>query len=444
VVLETWNNILKELEYKMNKQSFNTWLKDTQLLSIEKDICKIKVADETAKQHIEKNYLKIIENIIKEKTGNEYKCLLFSSKNFEIENINNKETINEDLSYKNRTEIKLNPNYSFDTFIIGSKNELAHGAARSVAISPAIKYNPLFIYGNSGLGKTHLLHAIGNKIMEEKPYLKVFFITTGDFITEFINSIKNKTDKSFLIKYRNVDILLIDDIQLISGKVETQVMFFNIFNTLNDNKKQIVITSDRPPREIPNLTDRLKTRFEGGLIADIQPPDLETRDAILRKKAEKLDINISDETYNFIAKRIKSSIRALEAAINKLNTVSEIFNLKEITIDIAKQHLNDLFDKNINKKITISEIIDKTAKKFNLTKEDLQSKSRQSKLTRPRFVAIYLCRKLTELTTSEIGKNFGNRDHSTVINAINRIEKDLKEDIELKEYIDDLIKDIKS
>jgi chromosomal replication initiator protein len=446
---ELWNNVLESLESSVNKQSFNMWLKDTEPLSISDNILKIKVIDEVTKRHISEQYSNQISLKLKEITGQNYICEFVTTNGFSPEqkdtsigsqpaNIN---------SYFKRDQMSsassLNPKYTFENFVIGPNNQYAHAAAYSVSQAPGTQVNPLFIYGSTGLGKTHLLQAIGNYINMEKPYLKVLFVTTGDFVTEFINAIRNRTQESFQIKYRHVDILLIDDIQFLENKEETQNEFFQVFNSLHGNKKQIVISSDRPPKQIATLADRLRTRFEWGMITDIQAPNLETREAILRDKADKEKLFISDEAFNYIARRIKSNIRALEAAVSKLKMVSQ-FSREEITIDLVKIHLKELFDVDSNKMVSIGDIINKVSEKFNVSPDDLKSKSRQGRIIQPRFIGMYLARDLAGMTTTDIGKEFGDRDHSTVINACNKIIEDMKNDPEFKELINDLIIELKS
>jgi chromosomal replication initiator protein len=443
---ELWNNVLLSLETSINKQSFNMWLKDTELISITDNILKIKVLDEVTRRHISEQYLPKISMKLKEITGQNFVCEFVTSNGFVSDHKqgNYIKTGYNNL-YSTRDQMSavstLNPKYTFDNFVIGPNNQYACAAAESVANAPGTQVNPLFIYGSTGLGKTHLLQAIGHYINYEKPYLKVLFVSTGDFITEFINSIRNKTQESFQIKYRHVDILLIDDIQFLENKEETQNEFFHVFNSLHENKKQIVISSDRPPKHIATLADRLRTRFEWGMITDIGAPNLETREAILRNKAEKENLIISDEVFNYISRRIKSNIRALEAAVSKLKMIS----MKEqITIDHVKIHLKELFDVDSNKMVSISDVIKKVADKYNVSVEDIKSKSRHSRIIQPRFIGMYLSRELAGMTTTDIGKEFGDRDHSTVINACNKIMDDMKHDSEFKELIDDFIIELKS
>jgi chromosomal replication initiator protein len=449
VTKDLWNDVLHTLETSVNKQSFNMWLKDTEPVSVSDNVIKVKVIDDVARRHISEQYSMQISHIIKDITGKNYQCEFITSNGFvNDKNKNNSDTV--PSSTISQTEIDvpdyksvLNQNYRFENFVVGPNNQLAHAAAKAVTQSPATQFNPLFIYGGAGLGKTHLMQAVGHAIINLKPYLKVLYVPSEQFINEFISAIRTNTTQSFKIKYRDIDILLIDDIQFIEKKEETQNEFFHTFNTLYDNKKQIVISSDRPPKELSTLAERLKTRFEWGMITDIQPPNLETREAILRNKAERLNIQISDEVIYYIARRIKSSIRALEAALNRLSMVPMVFN-EPITLSHAKLHLKDLFTEESDKKITVTDILNKVCEKNNVTVDDIISKSRQGKIVQPRFIAMYLSRQLTSLTTTEIGKEFGDRDHSTVLNAINKIEDDMKNNPEFKEFIDDLIIELRS
>lgn len=442
-----WDNVLTDLEKKINKQSFGMWLKDTEPLSINGDILQIKVKDDVAVRHLKDKYLKDIEEIIESTTGKKYSCEFITE--IEFKDLKKSiihepfvDNIQPDKSENNRKS-PLNQNYTFENFVVGPNNQLAHAAAKSVSRSPATQFNPLFIYGGTGLGKTHLIQAIGHYLLQERPYLKVLYIPTEQFINEFIYSIQTNTQHSFKIKYRNVDILMIDDIQFLEKKEETQNEFFHTFNTLYENKKQIIISSDRPPKQIATLADRLRTRFEWGMITDIQTPNLETREAILRNKAAKENIIISDEAFNYIARRITSSIRALESALANLRMVYDIYN-EPITMKHIKEHLKHLFDEESSRKVTPNDIITKISDLYNISVEDIISKSRQSKIVTPRFVAMYLTRKLTDMTTTDIGKQFGHRDHSTVVNAINKIEEDMKNNSDFKEQIEELKIELRS
>lgn len=443
MVQEIWGKVLSSVQSNINKQSFDMWLKDTEPVSLLNNTLMVKVPDEVARRHISENYSSMISSALGAITGQNMFCE-FVTGNGHATTVDTPAPVEptrppESTDYSAQ---RLNPRYTFENFVIGPNNQLAHAAAVSVSRAPATQYNPLFIHGGTGLGKTHLMQAIGHHILRERPYLKVLYVPSEEFVNEFIQAIRTNTITSFKIKYRNVDVLLIDDIQFIEKKEQTQEEFFHTFNTLHNNKKQIIISSDRPPKELSTLEERLRTRFEWGLLADIQPPNLETREAILRNKAERDNMNIPDEVLNYIARRIKSSIRALEAALIRLNMVAVVEN-EPITIAHAKTHLKDLFDEDTQKKISTTDIMSKVAERFEVSVEDLTSKSRHSRVVLPRFVAMYLTRKMTDLTTIDIGREFGDRDHSTVLNAMNNVEKMIKEDEEFKERVEDMITELK-
>lgn len=445
---EIWDKVLFNIQTIINRQSYDMWLKDTVPLHYSNNTIKVRVADEVAQRHISDNYSTTIASIASDIAGEVISCV-FTTEQLSLDkdaSSSNIDNLPESLksSGNNITKgVTLYPEYTFDTFIVGPNNQLPHAAAVSVSKAPATQYNPLFIYGGTGLGKTHLMQAIGHRIIIDKPFMKVLYITTEQFVNEFINAIRTNTLPSFKIKYRDVDILLIDDIQFIEKKEQTQEEFFHTFNALHNNKKQIVISSDRPPKELSTLEERLRTRFEWGLITDIQTPNVETREAILRSKAERLNMNVSDEVLNFIARRIKSSIRALEAALIRLNAVTNISS-EPISVYHAKIHLKDLFDEETSKKISIPDIMQKVSEKYGISVDDLKSKSRHSRVVQPRFISMYIVRKLTEMTTSEIGREFGDRDHSTVLNAMNNVEKLMKEDQDFSEQIEEIISELRS
>jgi chromosomal replication initiator protein len=446
---EIWGRVLDNMRTDINKQSFDMWFKDTKQISVAENTLYVKVPDDVARRHIADNYSPYIEAMISDLTNQNLTCeFIIGSENLDLSEGNSMTEIEKEdkefiISDNDRNGSSLYPQYTFENFVVGPNNQLAHAAAVAVSKNPATNNNPLFLYGGTGLGKTHLIQAIGHYVRKEKPYLNVLYVSSEHFINEFIQALRTNTMNSFKIKYRNVDILLIDDIQFIEKKEQTQEEFFHTFNELHNNKKQIIITSDRPPKELSTLEERLRTRFEWGLITDIQTPDLETREAILRNKAELEGIQIPDDVLNYIARRIKSSIRALEAALKRLNIVSSVNN-SPITIQDAKFHLKTLFDEDTDKNISTSDIIKKVAEKFSVSADDIMSKSRQSKFIRPRFVAMYLSRQLTNLTTTDIGKEFGDRDHSTVLNAMNNVEKLMEEEEEIKEMIEDMIHELKN
>ncbi len=438
-----WKTTLDLIKPQMNRQTFDSWLKNTSAVTIDKNKIIISVQDETAKKQIQNNYYDLIISSLIKVSGQKFDCTFI----IEGELLSDMNSYNKPESTENIFSYSLsnfNPNYTFESFVVGPNNELAHAAAKSVSIEPSNKkFNPLFLYGSSGLGKTHLLQAIGNHLKISQPNLKVLYIPSEQFINEFIQGIMTKTTQRVMSKYRKVDILLIDDIQFLANKEGTQDEFFHTFNELHLNNKQIVLTSDRPPKELSVLTERLRTRFEGGFLADIQAPNLETREAILRNKARLEGIEISDEIINYIAKRIRSNIRALESALNKIHAIS-LIQKQTISIDLVKIHLRPLFEEQQNKSITIEDIIVKVGAKFNISPENIISKSRHSSLIKPRFIAMYIATKLTNNTTNEIGKEFGNRDHSTVINARNCTEELLQSDENYREIIEDIISDLKS
>ncbi|SUY44791.1 chromosomal replication initiator protein DnaA [Clostridium putrefaciens] len=335
----------------------------------------------------------------------------------------------------------LNPKYTFDSFVIGNSNRFAHAASLAVAESPAKAYNPLFIYGGVGLGKTHLMHAIGHYVLKNNPNTKVVYVSSEKFTNELINSIKDDKNVEFRNKYRNVDVLLIDDIQFIAGKERTQEEFFHTFNALHEANKQIILSSDRPPKEIPTLEDRLRSRFEWGLIADIQAPDFETRIAILKKKADVENLNVPNEVLVYTATKIKSNIRELEGALIRIVAYSSLTN-SEITLELATEALKDIISSKNSKNITIANIQDIVSSYYNLRIEDFKSQRRTRNVSYPRQIAMYLSRKLTDMSLPKIGEEFGGRDHTTVIHAYEKISTGLKTDESLQNVVNDLTKKI--
>ena len=339
----------------------------------------------------------------------------------------------------------LNPRYTFDTFVVGANNNLAHAASLAVAESPAEIYNPLFIYGGVGLGKTHLMHSIAHYILDQNPKSKVLYVTSEKFTNELIESIRNEntTPTEFREKYRNIDVLLIDDIQFIIGKERTQEEFFHTFNTLHESKKQIIISSDKPPKDILTLEERLRSRFEWGLTVDIQSPDYETRMAILKKKEELDGLSIDDEVMKYIATNIKSNIRELEGALTKIVALSRL-KKTEVNVTLAEEALKDLISPNDKKKITPEYIVEVVSEHFNINQADVYSTKKSRNIAYPRQIAMYLCRQLTDYSLTDIGKILGNRDHSTVLHGCDKIAKDIEKDSSLHNTTDVLIKKINS
>ncbi|MFC6275204.1 chromosomal replication initiator protein DnaA [Levilactobacillus tangyuanensis] len=339
-------------------------------------------------------------------------------------------------------ETALNPRYTFDTFVIGKGNQMAHAAALVVSEEPGVMYNPLFFYGGVGLGKTHLMHAIGNKMLEDRPDTKVKYVTSEAFTNDFINAIQTRTQEQFRQEYRNVDLLLVDDIQFFANKEGTQEEFFHTFNALYDDGKQIVLTSDRLPNEIPKLQDRLVSRFAWGLSVDITPPDLETRIAILRNKADADQIDIPDDTLSYIAGQIDSNVRELEGALARVQAYHQLMH-QPITTDLAAEALKSLNLANASDAVTIPVIQDRVADYFHVSLKDLKGKKRKKVIVMPRQIAMYLSRELTEASLPRIGTEFGGKDHTTVIHAYDKITASLKTDPELQKAIDDLKEELR-
>ncbi|MDR3178485.1 MAG: chromosomal replication initiator protein DnaA [Oscillospiraceae bacterium] len=352
---------------------------------------------------------------------------------------------NEDEFVATSPEIKEGRNkneFTFDTYIVGSSNKFAHAAARAVAANPAKSYNPLFIYGNSGLGKTHLLYAICSEIRESDQSLTYVYIKGDDFTNELINSIKKNTTSDFHKKYRKTQMLLVDDIQFIGGKDSTQEEFFHTFNALYEAKRQIILTSDRPPKEIQTLEDRLRTRFEWGLIADIQPPDFETRVAILKRKAELLQIDLPPNVTKYIATKLKANIRQLEGAVKKMKAYL-LLKKQEPNISTAKEAIADALNNDQPPLVTIEKIIEETARTFGVSGYDLKSTKRSAAVSNARQAAIYICREITQLSTTAIGEKFGGRDHSTISYAIQQTKKSMEKDRSTRATIEDIIKNMR-
>jgi chromosomal replication initiator protein len=372
-------------------------------------------------------------NAIKQVTFKEYKInFVVPSEKGDIQNLPSQPVQNDDV-----VKSILNPKYTFDTFVIGNSNRFAHAAALAVAEAPAQAYNPLFIYGGVGLGKTHLMHAIGHFVLSENSSLKVLYVSSEKFTNELINAIKDDKNEEFRSKYRNIDILLIDDIQFIAGKERTQEEFFHTFNALYEADKQIIISSDKPPKDITTLEERLRSRFEWGLIADMQAPDLETRIAILRKKAQLESLDVPNDVMVFIANKIASNIRELEGALNRVIAFASLTK-NEITIDLANEALKDILSAEKTKVINCATIQAVVARYFNVKPEDFKSKKRTRDIAYPRQIAMFLCRELTDMSLPKIGNDFGGRDHTTVIHAYDKIKEDVENNSETRRAINEI------
>ncbi len=422
---DIWNDVLEILKKELDEQSYNTWVDTTNPLAYHDGTLVILTLNEFSRDWLETRFSALIRSYL------EYKY----NKNFILRFVtpNSKDSVFIPKDVQKRRA--LNPKYTFDTFVVGNSNRLAHAAAQAVAESPSKAYNPLFIYGGVGLGKTHLLHAIGHYVLQNNDNFKVVYVSSETFTNELINSIKDDQTVEFRNKYRMVDVLLIDDIQFLAGKERTQEEFFHTFNALHEADKQIIISSDRTPKDIPTLEDRLRSRFEWGLIADIQTPDLETREAILRKKAQFESIQIPDEVILFIASNIKSNIRELEGALLRVFAFGNL-NQKKIDIELAKEALKDVLAGNRRQHITIPMIQKVVSQYYNLRIEDFKSRRRTRNVAFPRQIAMYLSRELTEASLPSIGQEFGGRDHTTVIHACDKIKLCIKNDAGIEEDID--------
>lgn len=443
-ILDLWNKALLKIETKLSKPSFETWMKSTKAHSLQGDTLTITAPNEFARDWLESRYLHLIADTIYELTGEELSIKFIIPQNQDEVEAMPKSPIKK-MSKEDPVDIPqnmLNPKYTFDTFVIGSGNRFAHAASLAVAEAPAKAYNPLFIYGGVGLGKTHLMHAIGHYVIDHNPSAKVVYLSSEKFTNEFINSIRDNKAVDFRNRYRNVDVLLIDDIQFLAGKEQTQEEFFHTFNTLHEESKQIVISSDRPPKEIPTLEDRLRSRFEWGLITDITPPDLETRIAILRKKAKAEGLDIPNEVMLYIANQIDSNIRELEGALIRVVAYSSLIN-KDINADLAAEALKDIIPSSKPRIITIKDIQRIVGQQFNIRLEDFKAKKRTKSVAYPRQIAMYLSREMTDSSLPKIGEEFGGRDHTTVIHAHEKISKLIVEDEQLQQHVKEIKEQLK-
>ena len=406
--------------------SYETWIKILEIQSAENGHIVLLTSSNFQKNIVLSKYLDLLTNTFNYLTGRE--CTVSIVSREELEPASNNSDPNSSVNIEapiNYATTNLNPKYTFSSFVVGNNNRFAHAAALAVAEAPASSYNPLFIYGGVGLGKTHLMHAIGNEILRNNKNSKILYVTSEVFTNQLINAIKDNTTDQFRTKYRNIDVLLIDDIQFIAGKERIQEEFFHTFNTLYESGKQIILSSDKPPKDISLLEDRLKSRFEWGIIADISNPDYETRLAILRKKAQLDNIIIDDEILTAIATRIDSNIRELEGTLNKIIATASLSPSKQITMEMTEKAINDIVSQ--QEKVISAEFIQETvAKYFNIDPQDLKGSKRSNDITFPRQIAMYLCRNVANMSLPQIGRDFGKRDHTTVMHACTKIEKDIK------------------
>jgi len=439
-----WNNLLLLLEKEVEPHIFNNFLKDTKQLEIDDEKLVVEVASKFHKDYLNENISPKIKKLLNQLLGKDLNLLFSISKEKTLPKSNLNEVkkgeIDNIINIK-REEANLNSNYTFNNFIVGASNQFAHAASVAVSKNPSKAYNPLFIYSGVGLGKTHLLNAIGNKVIENFSNLKVLYVSGEKFANDLINSIQNGNAEKFRNKYRKIDVLLVDDVHFIAGKPATQEEFFHTFNTLYNDGKQIVLTSDKPPKEIPQLEERLKSRFQSGLLVDIAPPDLETREAILRKKAESEKIEISPEVIHYIAQKIKYNIRELEGAFIKLVALSTLLK-KEINLELAKRAVKDFVKENLKNGTNIETIQQAVADYYGIDRKLLISKRRISEILIPRQIAMYITREITNASLPEIGKAFGSKDHSTVLHSIEKIRNLRQMDENINKAIEKIMKDL--
>ncbi|MGN0791808.1 MAG: chromosomal replication initiator protein DnaA [Christensenellales bacterium] len=430
---QLWENAQPVIKKSMTAMSYQLWIEGLEPLCVLNDALVFTYTGDMALDTLRNLYTAPVTSAIAETTGAAYR-IVFVTSNERDKYLKLKE------EESRREETPLNPKFTFDNFVIGGSNNIATAAAKAVADNPATAYNPLFIYGDVGLGKTHLMHAIGNHIKDNHPAYRITYVTSETFTNELIDSIKDNTNAQFRSKYRNVDVLMVDDVQFIAGKNTTQEEFFNTFNSLHTSGKQIIISSDKPPKEIPALEDRLRSRFEGGLITDIQPPDYETRIAILQKKAAQESIVVDEKVLSLIASKVNANIRQLEGAFTRVVAFSRLTGTP-VDVKMAETALKDIVDSQ-ERKVTVPLIQQVVAEFYGVTVENLMSPRRTADITYPRQVAMYLSREMTDMSLKNIGQAFG-RDYSTVISACKKIEDDLRFDTKLPLVFKDLKKRIR-
>jgi chromosomal replication initiator protein len=420
-----WDQVLTRVESKVNRHSFYTWFKPTTLVADAGHSITVRVPNSMFKDWLTKHYSLVLNEALSEVRGPGV-ILQFVAEGTALPDDVRPDTLPEPIDEAAEADEPappggLNARYTFDAFIVGPSNQFAHAACRAVAEAPSRSYNPLFIYGGVGLGKTHLMHAVGQYVLQHNPSLKLTYISSERFMNEMINAVRYDRILEFRDRYRTVDVLLVDDIQFVSGKEGTQTEFFHTFNALYDAQKQIVLSSDRPPHEIPALEERLRSRFEWGLIADIQPPDLETKVAILKRKAEAEIVPLPDDVAMFMAGRIKSNIRELEGSLIRLIAYASLTG-REISLELAQDVLRNVLEQD-DKAVTIEAIQKHVADYYQLKPSELKSKNNSKSVAKPRQVAMYLCKSLTHASLPEIGKSFGGKHHSTVIHSIKKVEE---------------------
>ena len=445
-ILEKWEEILQYVkkEHELSDISFDTWLKPLEVYSVEENLIYILVpSEQIGISYLNKKYYLALRVAIAEILGIEYDIKFILPEDAKkIRSVNSKGPKTPEPEVSKRSN--LNPNYTFDTFVVGSNNRFAQSASLAVAESPGEAYNPLYIYGGPGLGKTHLMHSIGHFILKKNPSAKVLYVTSEEFTNEVIESIRSGNASAMnklREKYRTIDVLMVDDVQFIIGKESTQEEFFHTFNALHSAGKQIILTSDKPPKDMETLEERIRSRFEWGLMADIGAPDYETRMAILRRKVESDDMVLSDDILNYIANNIKSNIRELEGALNKLLAYSNL-EKTDITMDIAKKELQNIITPDKPREITPQLIIEVVSEHFQISLDQMISKNRSNEIAKPRQIAMYLCKTMTDIPLDSIGSLLGGRDHSTIIHGINKIGDEYDSNEQTRNLIETIKKKI--
>ena len=424
-----WEKAQGLLRDEMSEPSFDTWISPLNVLKLRGDALYIDTTSDFIKKHILMRYSMLITSAVSQAAGRSLRV--------EFVTPQEAETLFPRTDNPVAASFSLNPKYTFDTFVVGNSNRFARAAALAVAEAPAEAYNPLFIYGGVGLGKTHLMHAIGHYMLQANPNVRINYVTSETFMNELISAIQTGQNAAFREKYRNVDVLLIDDIQIIAGATSTQEEFFHTFNALHTAGKQIIIASDRPPREIPRLEERLRSRFEWGLIADIQRPDLETRIAILRKRAQTEMMHCSDDVFQMIAERVESNIRELEGCLTRLSAYASLTG-REIDCQLVEEALREVFAKHEPRHLTCEDVMRTVASYYNVTPEDLKGPRRNREIATPRQVAMYLCRELTDSSMSRIGDAMGGRDHTTILHGCDKVSEDIRTSDAFASLVDDL------
>ncbi len=444
-----WDDTLAHLKLNLSPQHYSTWIKPLRLVKIEQDMVYLEVPNRFVLDWVKENYSKLIQKILSEISAVTYRIQFtvdsktrdkLPSRTTDLNTIITEKVKEKPIANNHSVAINLNRKYTFDAFVAGSSNQFAYAAAMAVANNPATTYNPLFIYGAVGLGKTHLANAIGNAILKKSPHMRICYYTSEKFMNELINSLRYNRMDEFRNKFRSMDVILIDDIQFIAGKERTQEEFFHTFNALYESQKQIIVTSDKFPKDIPGLEERLRSRFEWGLIADIQPPDVETKLAILKMKAEHNSIKLPEDVALFLANSICNNVRELEGYLIRIGAYASLTAIP-VSLEMARDVLKDILIER-NSELSVEEIIKRVSNHFNMKISDIKSAKRLKTVVLPRQIAMYLSRQLTSSSYPEIGDRFGGKDHSTIIHAIRKIERLMEEDFQLKSTIENLRKEL--